>query len=138
MHEEEFGLHQTLDCYNCNEKLSDDFDAIFNFINKLPERIGMQRISPPMVVRYAGGSPKDPGGITGFVLIAESHISIHTFPKFGFITMDVYSCKPFNTTLVKKLVSDKFSTSDIEENVIKRGLNFRKLAMVKNMPQIDR
>jgi len=36
---------------------------------------------------------KDPGGWSGFVIIAESHISIHTFPARRFVSIDVYTCK---------------------------------------------
>ena len=34
----------------------------------------------------------DPQGITGFALLAESHISIHTWPEFGFAAIDAFTC----------------------------------------------
>lgn len=129
--EEEFGLHQTFDCYHCDEKKLDDIGFIYQFLNDFPERIGMSRIAPPFVMKWPGGTKKDPGGITGFVLIAESHISIHTFSKLGFLTMDVYSCNTFDTQHVKDLVQDIFHAGEIEENLIKRGLRFRELALSK-------
>jgi len=33
-----------------------------------------------------------PRGVTGFVLLAESHISIHTWPEYGFIAVDIFTC----------------------------------------------
>ncbi len=36
---------------------------------------------------------KDPGGISGFVMIAESHFSLHTFPARRFVTLDIYTCQ---------------------------------------------
>jgi S-adenosylmethionine decarboxylase proenzyme len=33
-----------------------------------------------------------PQGVTGTVLLAESHLAIHTWPEFGFVTVDVYVC----------------------------------------------
>jgi len=33
-----------------------------------------------------------PGGVTGTVLLAESHLAIHTWPEHGFVTIDVYVC----------------------------------------------
>lgn len=127
----EFGLHQTFDCYNCDEEKLDDADFIYKFLDEFPGKIGMKKIASPFVVRWPGGSRKDPGGITGFILIAESHISIHTFPKLGFFTMDVYSCNTFDTALVKKLVKEIFNVGMVEENVIRRGLNFSRLALSK-------
>jgi S-adenosylmethionine decarboxylase len=34
----------------------------------------------------------EPQGVTGFVLLAESHISIHTWPELGYAAIDVYTC----------------------------------------------
>jgi len=34
----------------------------------------------------------EPQGVTGTVLLAESHIAIHTWPEEGFVTVDVYVC----------------------------------------------
>lgn len=33
-----------------------------------------------------------PQGVTGFALLAESHISIHTWPEFGFAAIDAFTC----------------------------------------------
>lgn len=58
----------------------------------------MKKMTEPYVIKatsneFMGG--KDPGGFSGFVIIQESHISIHTFAKRGFATVDLYSCKNF-------------------------------------------
>ena len=34
----------------------------------------------------------EPQGVTGTVLLAESHLAIHTWPEHGFVTVDVYVC----------------------------------------------
>ena len=34
----------------------------------------------------------EPQGVIGFVLLAESHISIHTWPELGYAAIDVYTC----------------------------------------------
>ena len=33
-----------------------------------------------------------PGGVTGVVLLAESHLAVHTWPELGAVTLDVYVC----------------------------------------------
>lgn len=34
----------------------------------------------------------EPGGVTGMVLLAESHLAVHTWPELGAVTLDVYVC----------------------------------------------
>ncbi|WP_395854710.1 S-adenosylmethionine decarboxylase family protein [Cystobacter fuscus] len=36
----------------------------------------------------------EPGGVTGLTLLAESHLTIHTFPEHGFAALNVYCCRP--------------------------------------------
>ena len=47
----------------------------------------------------------EPQGVTGTVLLAESHIAIHTWPEAGFVTVDVYVCnlKTDNTAKAKQV-----------------------------------
>ncbi|HJW95113.1 MAG TPA: S-adenosylmethionine decarboxylase, partial [Thermoanaerobaculia bacterium] len=35
-----------------------------------------------------------PGGITGFVILSESHLACHTYPEHGVITLNLYCCRP--------------------------------------------
>jgi len=81
----------------------------------------------PQIVHAPDNDKKDPGGWTGFVIIAESHISIHTFPNRGFVSIDVYSCRNgMDTALVLKYFKEKFDLKDIEQNFIKRGTRYSK------------
>ena len=42
--------------------------------------------------RHAGLTVVEPQGVTGTVLLAESHMAIHTWPEAGFVSVDVYVC----------------------------------------------
>ena len=35
-----------------------------------------------------------PGGITGFVMLSESHLACHTYPEHGVLTINLYCCRP--------------------------------------------
>ena len=35
-----------------------------------------------------------PGGVTGFVMLTESHLSCHTYPEHGIVTINLYCCRP--------------------------------------------
>ena len=50
----------------------------------------------------------DAGGVTGVVLLAESHLVVHTWPELGAVTLDVYVCNfgGDNTAKVERLLAD--------------------------------
>lgn len=61
-------------------------------------------------------------GYSTLVLIAESHISIHTFPEEGFYTFDIYSCKGFPTEEVKSILESFFGRQVMSINIIERNI----------------
>jgi S-adenosylmethionine decarboxylase len=65
-------------------------------------------------------------GVSGVVLIAESHISIHTFAEKGYFSMDIFSCKDFDVEAAKEYVLSYFSASSCEVNILERGKEFPK------------
>jgi S-adenosylmethionine decarboxylase len=83
----------------------------------------MTKIMPPYVFRYNGSVPED-WGISGFVLIAESHISIHTFPDKQYLSLDMFSCKPFDTQMAVDFVKRHFKIQKCEIKVLDRGQEF--------------
>ncbi|HLC89646.1 MAG TPA: adenosylmethionine decarboxylase [Patescibacteria group bacterium] len=121
-----FGPHLMLDGYSCGRKNLSDMRLVFKFLNELPNLIGMQKISTPYVIDYDGGRKKEDWGFSGVVLIAESHISIHTFPEKGFVSIDVYSCKIFPKKRVIKIFKKYFLPKKVEINLVMRGRKFNK------------
>lgn len=119
-----FGLHLTLDIYNCPEKELADMELCYKALHDLPERLEMHLLTPPFVVSAPPNDKKDPGGFSGFVMIAESHISLHTFTKRGFVSIDCYSCKEFDTEKVVEYFKQIFKSDDVEVNVVKRGTRY--------------
>ena len=120
-----FGEHLMIDGYGgLFEKLNDK-ELVLKCLNELPEKIGMKKLAKPSIYRALPSGKKDPGGWSGFVVIQESHISIHTFPARGFISADVYSCKDgLNTEFIINYFKDTFGLQDIEQNFIKRGTKY--------------
>lgn len=122
-----FGLHLMLDAYGVDRKKLDDMKRVYKFLDDVPDMIGMTQLGLPVVVDVdASGKGKDPGGISGFVIVAESHVSVHTFAKRGFFTMDVYSCKNFKDQIDKLMayVKKMFPYKEKELRVVKRGLKY--------------
>lgn len=122
-----FGVHLTIDGYMGDCLPLNDMSLVFNLLNELPEKIGMHKMMPPYVVISPPLNEKDGGGISGFVMIVESHISVHTFPKRRFVSIDVYTCKNLlPVDFVVNYFKEAFKLQETEVHEIKRGQKFPK------------
>jgi S-adenosylmethionine decarboxylase len=67
-----------------------------------------------------------PVGITGVVLLAESHLTVHTWPEIGAVTLDVYVCNidADNSqrahTALDALIAE-FAPDEVERHALQRG-----------------
>lgn len=120
-----FGEHLMLDGYGGSFDALNSRDIVFSCLHDLPIRLKMKKLADPTVFFAPGNGGKDPGGWSGVVIIAESHVSIHTFPARGFVSIDVYTCKNgMDVKYIQKYFKEKFKLTDIEENFIKRGTRY--------------
>jgi S-adenosylmethionine decarboxylase len=108
----QFGLHFMLDGYGCPLEVLNNKELLTEMLRNIPTKMGMHIISEPLIVEVGPKNRKDPGGLSGFVLIAESHLSFHTFPNRGFVTIDVYTCQDILDT--QKLTDEFVSAFKIE------------------------
>jgi len=118
-----YGPHLMLDLGECNPEILNDLDACFNLLNDLPEKIGMTKITQPYVFRYNGRIPED-AGITGVTIIAESHISLHTYPYKNFVFVDLFSCKTFDVESAKDHIIRFFQSKSPSVYTYERGEHF--------------
>lgn len=116
-------MHLIIDGYHADSKKISDKSVVYDFLNKHPKEIEMTKLIEPQVYVYRGEKKQD-WGISGFVLIAESHISVHTFPDREYINIDIFSCKNFDITKSEKQVKKIFNINQIKSVVIDRGIDF--------------
>jgi S-adenosylmethionine decarboxylase len=123
MTDDAFGPHLTLDLIGCPKEILQDYNLHFKLLKDLPQLIGMTPITQPYVFPYSGLVPEDKG-ITGIVIIAESHLSVHSFEDKGYTFIDMFSCKPFDVEKAEKYIMDLFQPEKVERNLIQRGKEF--------------
>lgn len=118
-----FGYSYLLDMYGCNH--CDDLEINYRFLEQLVERLGMTRMSQPIVIHgptIAGMELfPDKAGVSGWVPLIESGIQIHTLTPKRFITLDVYSCKWFPEPVAFDFAKSTFGFSGHEAHYIQRG-----------------
>ena len=116
-------MHITIDGFGGNPRLLGNEDLVRNLLDRYPDEIGMTKITTPHCFEYHGEKPED-WGVSGFVIIAESHIAIHTFPQHGQVWVDVFSCKGFDETPAIDLIVEAFTLQDTRVHMLERGLEY--------------
>lgn len=82
------GLHLTADLSGCDatQPPMTDADALRGLCEQAVRAAGLS----PVGTLFHTFPP--PGGVTGVVLLAESHLAVHTWPELGAVTLDAYVC----------------------------------------------
>jgi S-adenosylmethionine decarboxylase len=147
------GLHLTADLHGCpaDRPLMTDTDALRSLCLAAIDAAGLQpvgelfhRFAPvaggsagaPVGIAHegmdtpvgsTGESMHTPVGITGVVLLAESHLAVHTWPEIASVTLDVYVCNlgADNSTRAHTLMAGlvaAFEPARVERHALRRGL----------------
>ena len=116
-------MHVTIDGFGGNPAQLANEPLVRELLDRYPGEIGMTKISEPHVFEYHGDKPDD-WGVSGFVLIAESHIAIHTFPEHGQVWVDIFSCKGFDAIPAIDRIVDAFGLESTRVNKLERGLEY--------------
>ena len=78
-----------VDAYGCDPERLRSTAGLEALFGGIVADLGLHPIGPPRWHVFPS-----PGGVTGFLLLSESHLSVHTFPERGFAALDLYCCRP--------------------------------------------
>ena len=116
------GLHLTADLHGCAAKqaVMTDPDTLRALCLGAVAASGLQAVGE---VFHAFPAP---GGVTGVVLLAESHLAVHTWPERSAVTLDVYVCNLHadNSARAQALLSaleQPFAAAHCERHRVQRG-----------------
>jgi len=79
------GTHIIADFYGVHFDLIDSVEDVKNLLESTVEKANLTKISSSYY-------QFEPYGASGVVLLAESHLSIHTWPELGIALVDVFTC----------------------------------------------
>ena len=118
-----FGPHLTLDMKGCDSAALEDQGAIYDLLDQLPGQIGMTKMTLPYVCKWLDKFGTRPG-VSGFVMIAESHISIHTFPDQDYVFADIFSCRDFDVDKAVRILTERLGAASVTRHIVARGRDF--------------
>ena len=121
----QFGLHLTLDGYRGEPGRLGSTAVVRAWLDEMPAVLGMTKLLEPCLIEVGARNEKDPGGVTGFVLIAQSHLCVHTFPRRGFVSADVFTCQDhLDQERIRHSLIATFRLGEVEAHLIPRGTRY--------------
>ena len=113
------GLHLLLELNECNPELLNDVDFIRQALLSTAHEVGATVVGESFH-RFS------PQGVTGILAIAESHISIHTWPEFAYAAADIFACgSSFRPREAAEILISKLESQDPEIIEFQRGMTLK-------------
>lgn len=109
------GKHFIVEMWGCNRDVLNDPDIIMGHLHKAASDAGATVVKS-LSHRFS------PVGVTAVAILAESHLSIHTWPEEGYVAADIFTCgKRTNPQLGVESLIDRFEPETSSSMELKRG-----------------
>ncbi|MBU5438129.1 adenosylmethionine decarboxylase [Tissierella sp. MSJ-40] len=125
MKSEQLGRHILVEYYNCDNKVLNNAKLIEGYM------IEAAKIAKATVVESVFHT-FNPWGVSGAVIIEESHLTIHTWPEYSYAAVDLFTCgtmiDPWAAFeyLEEKLKAEKTDSTEISRGIVDRILRNNK------------
>ena len=120
--------HIMIDLYGCDSALLADEAFLRHVLDEYPNIINMDKVGPIELRYIKTGNPLD-DGFSGFVIIATSHVSLHAWPPYGMVNIDIFSCESFDVDDVLWFATTEFQTEDVEVHTVERATRSPRMSM---------
>ena len=114
--------HVMIDLYHVDESILADREHLLHVLRTYPAVIGMVAAGDSVLRDIKTSSTFD-DGMSGFTIICTSHISLHSWPPYGMVNLDVFSCEPFTVETAVQFAQEQFGATDkdTEVHVVERA-----------------
>jgi len=83
------GCEWVVEAYGCDPARLADVDALGAVFARAVADLDLRPVAPALWHRFPGA-----GGVTGLCLLAESHLTVHTFPEHASLCLNLFCCRP--------------------------------------------
>jgi S-adenosylmethionine decarboxylase proenzyme len=108
------GRHLLVEYRDCDREILNDMKIIEQLIRRAAEEAGATIVATVF-------HPFTPQGITGVVVVEESHLSIHTWPEHGYAAVDFYTCGDCHPERAHEYLERELGADQSEVMMVERG-----------------
>lgn len=108
------GKHIIMDASGCNPELLNDLDYLRSLLVEAAKKANATVLN----VAFHHFTPQ---GVSGVVVISESHLSIHTWPEYGYAALDFYTCGDIDPKVACEYVAEHLNAKYVQTTEVSRG-----------------
>ncbi|MCC7123775.1 MAG: S-adenosylmethionine decarboxylase [Acidobacteria bacterium] len=110
------GAEYVIDARGCDPDALRSLSRLQGLFTEVQADLGLHPLAPPVWYVFPGQ-----GGITGVVLLSESHLTVHTYPETGLAAINLYCCRPSIDWAWESRVGAYLSAREVIVRVLPRG-----------------
>ena len=110
------GLEYVIDARGCRPSALRSRADLERLTSRIIRDLQLRVIGTPAWHTFPG-----PGGVTGLVMLAESHLSVHTFPERGYAAINLYCCRPIADWPWQTALREALGATDVTVRTLTRG-----------------
>lgn len=113
----EIGTEWLVEAAGCRESALRDVGVLDALFARVIGELGLSPLHAPAWHVFPGA-----GGVTGFVMLTESHLALHTYPEHGIATFNLYCCRPRPDWPWRERLAELLGATDVRVRVLDRAL----------------
>ena len=111
------GEHYIVEASGCNPEIIGDIERVQHILVKAAEKANV-KVWAVSFHRFP------PNGVSGVIVISESHLSIHTWPEYRYAALDIYTCGEYSKPEeAVNYILEEFEATSVHISEITRGID---------------
>src|ERR1700742_4453367 len=111
------GVEWIVNASGCDAAALRDVSTIARLFQQLITELALHPVAEPVFHQFP-----EPGGVTGFVILSESHLACHTYPVLGVATFNLYCCRPPPEWPWRERLAHALGASELDLLVVPRRI----------------
>lgn len=110
------GCEWLVEASGCDPEALKSVETLNALFARVIAELGLNPLHAPSWHVFPG-----PGGVTGFVMLTESHLSCHTYPEHGVVAINLYCCRPRPDWPWNDRLAEILGASEVRVRMLDRG-----------------
>ena len=110
------GTEWLIEAFDCDAQRLRELAVLKRVFARIIDDLGLKTLGAPAWHKFDGE-----GGVTGLVMLTESHLACHTYPEYKTATFNLYCCRVRPTWSWEENLKEMLGASDVKITKIERG-----------------